>query len=549
VSTRAGVRPADDRLESGLSHRQVLVIFSGLMLGLLLASIDQTVVATALPTIVGDLGGLQHLSWVVTAYLLCETISTPIYGKLGDSFGRKRTFQVAIAIFLVGSVLGGVSQSMFQLIAFRAIQGLGAGGLIVTAQAIIADVVTPRERGRYQGYFGAVFGAAAVAGPLLGGFLTDTLSWRWVFYINVPLGIAALVVTSIVLPRSAQRRDVRIDWAGTALLSAAIACFVLLTSWGGVEVAWSSPVILVLGLIGVVAAAAFVLAERRAADPLLPLRLFRMRTFNISIAVSFLVGVALFSTITYLPTFLQVANGASASNSGLLLVPLMLGLFGSSIIAGQIITRTGRYRWFPIVGMGMTSVGVFLLSTLGVGSSRVLSTAFMVLVGTGIGLVMQILVLATQNETPAGDMGVATSAVSFFRAVGSSVGVAAFGALYTSRLTGRLSGFDVSSLTPEQIRALPSPDRLQVESAFSDSITEVFRYCVPALILGFALTWLLREHRLRSSASAPAGDSTGPDASPGASAAAGETADAALTAVTAEDEDEDASRGASMSFH
>ncbi len=509
------------QLESGLSHRQVLVIFSGLMLGLLLASIDQTVVATALPTIVGDLGGLEHLSWVVTAYLLCETVSTPIYGKLGDLFGRKRTFQVAIAIFLAGSVLGGLAQSMVQLIAFRAIQGLGAGGLIVTAQAIIADVVTPRERGRYQGYFGAVFGAASVGGPLLGGFLTDSLSWRWVFYINVPLGIGALVVTSIVLPRSSTRRAVRIDWAGTALLTAAIACFVLLTSWGGVEVSWSSPVILVLGLLGAVATVAFVLAERRAEDPLLPMRLFRMRTFNVAITVSFLVGIAMFSTITYLPTFLQVANGASASNSGLLLVPLMLGLFGSSIVAGQVITRTGRYRWFPIAGMGMTSVGVFLLSTLDAGSSRLTSSAFMVLVGTGIGMVMQILVLATQNETPAGDMGVATSAVSFFRAVGSSVGVATFGALYTNRLTGRLRGFDVSALTPEQIRALPALDRVRVTTAFADSITEVFRYCVPALVLGFALTWFLREHRLRSSSRPAASPVAGVDVESGLPLAVG----------------------------
>jgi EmrB/QacA subfamily drug resistance transporter len=487
-----------DAEPAGLPHRQILVIFSGLMLGLLLASLDQTIVATALPTIVGDLGGLTHLSWVVTAYLLAETISTPLFGKLGDLYGRKRLFQAAIVIFLVGSALSGMATSMGMLIAFRAVQGAGAGGLIVLAMAIIADVVSPRQRGRYQGYFGAVFGAASVAGPLLGGFFTDHLTWRWVFYVNLPLGILALFVTSAVLPRSGRRRQVRIDWLGTALLATAITCLVLLTTWGGTEYAWGSPVILGLGFGTLAAGAAFVLVERRSAEPTIPLRLFRLRTFDVAVAVSFVVGMAMFGAITYLPTFLQVANGASASNSGLLLVPLMGGLLTTSIIAGRIITRTGRYRRFPIAGMAVTSVALYLLSTLDTGSSRWESGIYMALLGAGIGMVMQILVLAVQNEAPAEDLGVATSTVTFFRAVGGSVGVALFGALFAHRIGDLLGSAAPTGMTPTQIAGLPPESQAATAAAFADAITMVFLYSVPLVVAGFLVTWLLREKPLRT---------------------------------------------------
>jgi EmrB/QacA subfamily drug resistance transporter len=482
---------------SRLTHRQIVLSFIGLMLGMLLAAIDQTIVATALPTIVGDLGGLDHLAWVVTGYLLTETVSTPLWGKLGDLYGRKRLFQGAIVVFMAGSVLAGIAPSMGLLIVFRGIQGAGAGGLIVLAQAIIADIVSPRERGRYMGYFYAGFGAASVIGPLTGGFITDHLSWRWVFYVNIPLAAIALVVTTAVLPSSPRRERVRVDWLGIGLLASAITCFVLLTTWGGNEYAWGSPVIVGLGVVSVALIPLFVAVERRAVEPALPLQLFRVRTFNIAIVVSLFVGVAMYGASTYLPTLLQVANGASASDSGLLLMPLMLGLLGASSVTGQIITRTGRYRIFPLIGTVLATLGMYLLSTLDTGSSRWESGVFMAVLGMGLGFTMQVMIIATQNETPAEDLGVATSTVTFFRTVGGSIGVALFGTLFASRLTN-LVGEAARGLTPEQIAHLPAGERAQMASAVADSITGVFAYGVPLFVIAFLAAWLLRETPLRT---------------------------------------------------
>jgi EmrB/QacA subfamily drug resistance transporter len=489
-----------------LTHRQILVIMSGLLLGMLLAALDQTIVATALPRIVGDLGGLTHIAWVTTAYLLTATVSTPLYGKLGDLFGRKYLFQIAISIFLVGSALSGLSQTMTELISFRAIQGLGAGGLMVLAMAIVADVVPPRDRGRYQGLFGATFGAASVLGPLIGGFFTDHLTWHWVFYVNIPIGLFALVVTSAVLHNSASQIKPKIDYVGSLVLTGAVAGLVLLTTWGGSEYAWGSPTILALGAAVLVLGATFVLIERRAVEPVIPLRLFRGRTFSLSSGMSFMIGFALFGVISYLPLFLQLAGGASATSSGLTMLPLMGGLLVASLGSGQVISKSGRYRWFPVAGTAIATVGMYLLSTMSATTPKVVTMGYMVVLGVGIGLVMQVLILAAQNASLRRDMGVTTSTVTFFRSVGGSVGIAVFGSIFNTQLAsqlasrvpgaaGHLSGH---ALSVQAIRALPEPARSGVIVSFAEALTHVFLYAVPFVVLAFAMSWLLRDVPLKT---------------------------------------------------
>ncbi|MGH9206632.1 MAG: MDR family MFS transporter, partial [Acidimicrobiales bacterium] len=509
IAVRSDDRPTQDG--STLSHRQVLVVFSALMLGMLLAALDQTIVATALPTIVGDLGGLSHISWVVTAYLLASTASTPLYGKLGDLYGRKPVFQTAIVIFLVGSALAGLSQSLGELIAFRAIQGLGAGGLIVSALAIVGDVVSPRERGRYQGIFGAVFGVSSVAGPLLGGFFVDNLSWRWVFYINLPLGAVALVTTALTL--HLPKRSVRhvIDYLGAGLLAAAVTCLILLTTLGGNTYPWGSAPIFILGLLGLVLLVLFAWTEKRAEEPVMPLRLFRNPIFSATSSIGFVVGFAMFGAITFLPLFLQVVRGASPTQSGLQITPLMLGLLIASIGSGQLISRWGRYKIFPILGTAIMSVGMYLLSRLDVSTSTFAAATFMFVLGFGLGLVMQVLVLAAQNSVDYADLGAATSGATFFRSIGGSFGVAVFGAIFINRLSVNLAKFlpasaisrglaHSSQVNTAALKRLPPPVHAAFLQAYTHSLQAVFLVAVPVSAVALLLTFFLKEIPLRKTA-------------------------------------------------
>ncbi|MFJ8547539.1 DHA2 family efflux MFS transporter permease subunit [Streptomyces sp. NPDC093676] len=498
----------------------VLVSIGALLLGMLLAALDQTIVSTALPTIVSDLGGLEHLSWVVTAYLLASTAATPLWGKLGDQYGRKKLFQAAIVIFLIGSALCGMSQNMLELIAFRAVQGLGGGGLIVLSMAIVGDIVPPRERGRYQGLFGAVFGATSVLGPLLGGLFTQHLSWRWVFYVNLPVGIVALAVIATVLriPRKAERHV--IDYLGTVLVAAVATCLVLVASLGGTTWGWGSAQTVGLAVLGVVLLAAFVLVERRAAEPVLPLKLFRVRTFTLSALISFIVGFAMFGGMTYLPTFLQIVHGITPTLSGVHMLPMVAGMLLSSTGSGQIVSRTGRWKVFPLAGTGITTIGLLLLHQLDERSSTTEMSVYFFVFGLGLGLVMQVLVLIVQNAVPYKDLGVATSGATFFRSIGASFGVAIFGTIFASRLGSSLrealagrplpSGVSADALTadPRGIAGLPPAVRPAVLHAFAGSITDVFLYAAPVALLGFVLGWFLREDRLRGSVTAPDGTET-----------------------------------------
>jgi EmrB/QacA subfamily drug resistance transporter len=496
-----------------LAPREVMIVLPGLLLAILLAMLDNLIVSTALPRIVGDLGGVAHLSWVVTAYILSSLIVTPFYGKLGDMYGRKRFFIVAIVIFLAGSALAGQSHSMAELITFRALQGLGAGGLMVGAMATLGDIVSPRERGRYMSYMMVVMMLATIGGPLVGGIITTDFSWRWIFYINLPVGGAALVYIISTLHLPAKRVSHRVDYLGGILLGLAATSLVLLATWGGTEYSWGSAQIIGLALLALAALAAFCMVELRVAEPILPLHVFKNRNFSVTMALTFLTGLAMFGAMTFLPLYQQTVQGESPTVSGLMLTPMMIGVTITSIVAGQVTTRTGRYKVFPVLGGAIMGLGMYLLTHLGIGTTKFTSAIFYVVLGLGMGFLMQMVSLIAQNSVEQKDMGVASSARMFFQQIGGSLGVAAFGAVFARRLIESLtsaaahSGVPIrvsstSLLNPATVNSLPSPVRHDVFFAIAHAVETVFIWALPAAVLIFVLALLIKEVPLRGRAPA-----------------------------------------------
>ncbi|HET7244842.1 MAG TPA: MDR family MFS transporter [Streptosporangiaceae bacterium] len=508
AEAKATATPSGGAETSGV-RREVLIILPGLLLAIMLAMLDQLVVSTALPRIVGDLGGVTHLSWVVTAYVLASTVTTPLYGKLGDQYGRKRWLMVGIVIFLIGSALSGLAHSMDQLIAFRALQGLGAGGLLTGAIATIGDLVSPRERGQYMGYIMGVMTLAMIAGPLVGGYITENFSWRWIFYINMPIGGAALIYLALTMHVPRHRIAHKIDYAGAIALTIAATSIILMTTWGGTQYAWASVQVIGLAVLGLVSTAAFLAIEARAAEPILPLGVFRNRNFSVAIAMSFLLGLALFGALTFLPLYQQTVQHLSPTQSGLMLIPMMLGSTVTALISGQVTTKTGRYKVLPIVGAAMMTLGMYLLTGIGLHTSLVTTGIYFAVIGLGMGFLMQITTLVAQNSVAPQEMGVASSSRTFFQQIGGSIGVAAFGAVFARRLVESLtahipSGVHMSvkgaQLNPATVNHLPALVRADFFVAITHAVTGVFWLVVPAAAIVFLLAWLIKEVPLRGRA-------------------------------------------------
>lgn len=492
--------------EATPDRKHILLVFVGLVLAMLLAALDQMIFSTALPTVVGELGGVNHMLWVTTAYILAATIMMPVYGKLGDLFGRKSLFIFAISIFMIGSIVGGLAQGMPELIAGRAIQGLGGGGLMILAQAIIADVVPARERGKYMGIMGGVFALASVAGPLLGGYFTESLSWRWCFWINIPLGIAAIVSAMLFLhlPKRTQGKP-KIDVLGMVTLAIASSAIVLATSLGGNTYDWGSPQIVGLWVLGAVFGVAFVFIERRAAEPVMPLFLFKKRNFNLTTGAGLITGIAMFGALAYLPTYLQMVTGVSATEAGLLMIPMMAAMLITSIGSGQFVSKTGRYKFLPIVGSVFIALGLFLLSTMTPDTQLWLRCMFLAVMGLGLGLTMQLLVLIVQNSFPITAVGTATASNNYFRQIGASIGAAAVGSLFTSRLinllgdglpAGAVGEGDLNSMTPAAVQELPTAVRDVIVNSYNDALTPVFLLMVPLVLVSFVLLLFVKEEKL-----------------------------------------------------